>query len=230
MSEQLGTPSYMAPELWDRGEQRRYDSSVDVWAMGVCTYMLLCGRRPFHHQSKEEKRRLIRSAELDFPQADWGHISEAAKDFCRKLMKKAPQERLSASEAIHHAWVKASSEVHLCIWHAHTYMSPQVHSGLEAADELLLAKHEEVVASLERFSEEKDIKRLALEVIAFSTPPKKLEELRTLFQKMVGGMAWHDMAWLGMAWHGMAWLGVAWLGMSWHWHSLALAWHGLALA
>jgi serine/threonine protein kinase len=40
MREQIGTPSYMAPELWADHEVE-YDSSVDLWAMGVVTYMLL---------------------------------------------------------------------------------------------------------------------------------------------------------------------------------------------
>ena len=34
----LGTPSYMAPELWagiESGGAAEYDSSVDMWALGV---------------------------------------------------------------------------------------------------------------------------------------------------------------------------------------------------
>ena len=37
MWDQLGTPSYMAPELWSDVEVE-YDSSVDTWALGVVTY------------------------------------------------------------------------------------------------------------------------------------------------------------------------------------------------
>jgi len=40
------------------------------------------------------------------------------------------------------------------------------------------------VDSLQAFSEADDLKKLALEVIAFSTPPAKLEELRNIFVKM----------------------------------------------
>ena len=51
MWDQIGTPSYMAPELWsDRAKE--YDSSVDMWALGVVCYMLLSGKRPFHHQAR----------------------------------------------------------------------------------------------------------------------------------------------------------------------------------
>ena len=58
MWDQLGTPSYMAPELWSDTEVE-YDSSVDTWALGVVTYMLLSGKRPFDHQNKREKKRMI---------------------------------------------------------------------------------------------------------------------------------------------------------------------------
>lgn len=110
MWDQLGTPSYMAPELWS--SEPEYDSSVDMWAIGVVTYMLLSGKRPFHHDNKREKARMIRHDPLKFPDQEWGHVSEEAKDFCRALMQKAPRERLSATAAKDHPWIKHSSTLH----------------------------------------------------------------------------------------------------------------------
>ena len=51
MLDKIGTPSYMAPELWME-DDKKYDSSVDMWALGVVCYMLLSGTRPFHHQDR----------------------------------------------------------------------------------------------------------------------------------------------------------------------------------
>jgi len=166
MWDQLGTPSYMAPELWTERESA-YDSSVDMWAIGVVTYMLLSGQRPFHSSDKKEKARMIRHDPLRFPDSQWGHISQEAKDFCTALMKKTPKDRLAASEAVKHPWIQHKSNVH---------------QGEDAA--IALHKHNEVVDSLISFSEADDLKKLALEVVAFSTPPAKLEELRKLFQSM----------------------------------------------
>ena len=103
MWEQLGTYSYMAPELWS-DEEDEYDSSVDMWALGVVAYMLLSGKRPFHHQDRKEKARMICHDPLRFPSPDWDRLSDAAKDFCSKLMQKNPKDRMPASEAVHHAW------------------------------------------------------------------------------------------------------------------------------
>ena len=80
----------------------RYDSSVDMWALGVVCYMLLSGTRPFHHQDRHEKKRRICHDPLQFPSpGPWDHVSDAAKDFCNKLMQKNPKDRMPASEAVH---------------------------------------------------------------------------------------------------------------------------------
>ena len=44
-SEEIGTPTYMAPEMI-RGEY--HDNRVDVWALGILTSELLFGHEPFY--------------------------------------------------------------------------------------------------------------------------------------------------------------------------------------
>lgn len=110
---------------------------------------------------------MIKHDALVFKGSEWERTSEEAKDFCRKLMQKNPRDRMPASEAIHHPWIQHASNLH---------------SGIDAAHEL--ARHNEIIESLEAFCQADDLKKLALESIAFSTPPAKLEELRTMFVKM----------------------------------------------
>jgi len=59
--------------------------------LGVVCYMLLSGKRPFHHQDRKEKARMICHDALRFPTPDWDRISDSAKDFCSKLMQKKSQ-------------------------------------------------------------------------------------------------------------------------------------------
>lgn len=53
---QLGSPLYMAPEIIIG---KTYNEKVDIWSMGVITYMLLTGRNPFPGRSKDEVKRMI---------------------------------------------------------------------------------------------------------------------------------------------------------------------------
>ena len=83
-----GTPTYMAPELWVK--HMEYTSAVDMWAIGVTAYLLLCGTRPFHHRDIETKIKLIKEATPDFASGPWKRVSSQARDFCRQLLQKDP--------------------------------------------------------------------------------------------------------------------------------------------
>jgi serine/threonine protein kinase len=47
----VGTPYYIAPEIISR---KKYGSKVDIWSLGVITYLLLSGSLPFVGSSKDE--------------------------------------------------------------------------------------------------------------------------------------------------------------------------------
>lgn len=51
-----GTPEYIAPEILYK---KPYSSQVDLWAVGVITYILLSGTMPFDDENKSRLYRLI---------------------------------------------------------------------------------------------------------------------------------------------------------------------------
>lgn len=59
----IGTPYYMAPELWNGKE---YDSKVDVWALGVCLFEMLYGGVPFKSKSYFGMLETINTTKLIF--------------------------------------------------------------------------------------------------------------------------------------------------------------------
>ncbi|KAK3237193.1 hypothetical protein CYMTET_52709, partial [Cymbomonas tetramitiformis] len=101
MEEVVGTPQYSAPELL---QAEPYTPAVDLWAMGVGLYMLLSGEFPFEDEDEDELERQIISAELDLTTPEWDSISPEAKDLVRGLLNPDPKKRLSAADALEHAW------------------------------------------------------------------------------------------------------------------------------
>jgi len=98
-----GTPDYAAPEVLT-GEHA-YDKSVDLWSVGVITYVLLCGYPPFYASSQPALFDKICKAKYDFPPTEWDFISDIAKDFIRNLLVLNPQKRLTAEECLMHPFL-----------------------------------------------------------------------------------------------------------------------------
>jgi len=97
-----GTPDYMAPEII-RGES--YGPEVDVWAIGVITYVMLAGFPPFDGENDVEVFASILSIRYEFPSPEWDNISDEAKHFVKSILVDSPKERLTATECLQHPWI-----------------------------------------------------------------------------------------------------------------------------
>jgi calcium/calmodulin-dependent protein kinase I len=97
-----GTPGYMAPEIFNKSG---HGKPVDIWAMGVITYFLLCGYTPFDRESDVAEMQAILRADFSFPPEYWRGVSEHAKDFIRKCLTINPDNRMTAHEALQHPFI-----------------------------------------------------------------------------------------------------------------------------
>eukprot|EP00177_Eucheuma_denticulatum_P002386 GFKZ01004276.1.p1 GENE.GFKZ01004276.1~~GFKZ01004276.1.p1 ORF type:complete len:428 (+),score=64.82 GFKZ01004276.1:352-1635(+) len=104
----VGTSFYIAPEIIQR---KGYGQGVDLWACGVLLYITLTGQFPFCGQDEQEYYESVVKQPLEFPEEDWKHVSEDAKDFIAGLLEKDPVKRLNAREALKHRWVTDRSIV-----------------------------------------------------------------------------------------------------------------------
>jgi len=101
-----GTPDYVAPEVITA--EGTYNQSVDMWSLGVITYVLLCGFSPFLSSTQTGLFEKIIKVEYDFPEPEWTNISNEAKDFIRHLLLREPSQRNTAEQCLQHAWLTGS--------------------------------------------------------------------------------------------------------------------------
>lgn len=84
LHEKCGTKLYWSPEFF----KMDYGLKVDVWAMGVVVYGLLCGRFPFRNEQEANKKQLNFSS--DTP--------PEAQELAQGMLAKQEDKRLSAKE------------------------------------------------------------------------------------------------------------------------------------
>ena len=99
MTEQCGTPAYIAPEiLLDRGYQ---GFGIDIWSAGVVLYAMLYGTVPFKANNMSELQKMILKAKYSLQDC----ISKEARDMLRCLLEKDPAKRISVTNILKHPWM-----------------------------------------------------------------------------------------------------------------------------
>jgi len=103
-TEPYGTLSYVAPEVL---LDIPYGKEVDLWSLGVITYLMLSGSLPFDDRESEEAiAKKTVSEEPPYKGSIWKKISNEAKDFIKRLLVKNPEKRMNIKEALEHEWFK----------------------------------------------------------------------------------------------------------------------------
>lgn len=98
----VGSAYYVAPEVLHRS----YSSEADMWSIGVITYILLCGSRPFWARTESGIFRAVLRADPNFDDLPWPTVSPEAKDFVKRMLNKDYRKRMTAAQALTHPWLQ----------------------------------------------------------------------------------------------------------------------------
>ena len=101
-----GTIGYLAPEVLCNVN---HNFSIDYYAVGIITYELMYGHRPYLGKNKHEVKQLILTRQakiesIDLPEG----FSHNIADFINKLIQRKPKNRLGKSdinEVLNHPWL-----------------------------------------------------------------------------------------------------------------------------
>jgi len=159
--EPVGTRYTVAPEVL----MRTYDEKVDIWAIGVITFLLLSGESPFGGCCVGDSNAVVKdnilNARYSFePEEYWEHVSDDAKAFISMILVLEPGKRPNAHDCQQHTWM---------------------HDMNVAGSKALRPN---VVDALRSFREFSDLRRLLCEVIGFTLLPEQILDLRKEFEKL----------------------------------------------
>lgn len=104
----VGTPVFMAPEVWSR----HFGLEADMWSLGMLFYELLAARFPYWDTLDECKTRTLDEVmkaviveEVTFDYGPWRTLSPAGLDFVQSLLQRDPAVRLTVADALRHPWL-----------------------------------------------------------------------------------------------------------------------------
>lgn len=101
-SGRIGTPHFMSPEMINR---EQYGKPIDVWGCGVVLFILLSGTFPFQGTGEKIYESVRRGIPSMRPRI-WDNISDEAKDLVKKMLEHDQNDRVTATEALQHPWLK----------------------------------------------------------------------------------------------------------------------------
>jgi len=108
-NEPFGTLSYVAPEVL---LQKPYGKAVDLWSIGIITYLLLSGNLPFDDPEDREIARQTIYEPADFSEPKWEKKSKEARNFVERLLVKDPENRMTLEQVLEHPWlVKGAANI-----------------------------------------------------------------------------------------------------------------------
>ena len=99
-----GTSYYVAPEVLP--PINSYDEKADIWSVGVILYIMLSGQPPFAGKNDQEIVEAVKKGEFSTDGPAWSSISDSAKSLVKSMLAVNPKSRISAKDALSHAWIQ----------------------------------------------------------------------------------------------------------------------------
>lgn len=106
-SDKVGTPYYMAPEIW---KYQKYGKESDIWALGVILYEICCLQYPFPANELDELEKKVLNDKI---QRVPNGVNKDFVELFMKMLKKDPSKRPTIEEIIYSDVFQNNTSKHL---------------------------------------------------------------------------------------------------------------------
>merc|ERR1739838_1188033 len=148
----LGDTEFCPPEMLDFNPVL---PGSDMWAVAVNACILLSGISPFFYEDENQVVDSVQKCKWAFDPDAFSSVSSEAKDFINKCFIRAPEMRMTATDALAHTWL---SEDYSAV---RKKISLDIEDVLKETDERLFGEEEEDYVwgsfELRTFAEEEHI-------------------------------------------------------------------------
>ena len=104
----VGTPGYMAPELFMLNDKNadsvEISSKLDVFSAGIIFYQLVAKRNPFKPNDQADVLKLNEAGKITFDGLLINKFSSEGLDLMKKMLDRNPKTRISAKAASSHPY------------------------------------------------------------------------------------------------------------------------------
>ncbi|GAB6022190.1 G2-specific protein kinase nim-1 [Chamberlinius hualienensis] len=95
-----GSPPYAAPELFQ--DESYVGAPVDLWALGVLLYFMICGYMPFRAPTVISLKKAILESDFEIP----SHVATECQNLIRGFLKKNYKERFTMANVVESSWLR----------------------------------------------------------------------------------------------------------------------------
>ncbi|XP_026664603.1 serine/threonine-protein kinase SAPK2 isoform X1 [Phoenix dactylifera] len=133
----VGTPAYIAPEVFSR---KQYDGKIaDVWSCGVTLYVMLVGAYPFEDPDdpRNFRKTIGRILSVQYSIPDYVRVSMECRHLLSRIFVANPEQRITIPEIKIHPWFLRNLPIELTDEYQSGLQNSNTNTSSQSVEEIM---------------------------------------------------------------------------------------------